>query len=107
MSRGNSEARRVMLENLGAQVVLVDQVDGSPGKVTGKDIEAAEERAKEIAQELGAYYVDQFNNESSVTAHFNHTGPEIYQEMGDSLGAFVAGIGSGGTFIGTSKYLKS
>lgn len=78
MSRGNSKARRTMLENLGAQVVLVDQVDGSPGKVTGNDIKAAAERAIEIAKELGAFYVDQFNNESSVRAHFNHTGPEIY-----------------------------
>jgi len=42
-----------------------------------------------------------------VSAHFQHTGPEIYQEMGDTLGSFVAGVGSGGTFIGTSKYLKS
>jgi len=58
MSRGNSEARRIMLENLGAQVVLVDQVDGSPGQVTGNDIKAAEEKAIEIAEELGAYYVD-------------------------------------------------
>ena len=39
-------------------MVLVDQVDGSPGKVTGDDIKAAELRAIEIAEELGAYYVD-------------------------------------------------
>ena len=47
-----------MLESLGAEVVLVDQVEGEAGKVTGKDIEAASQTAVEMAEEMGAFYVD-------------------------------------------------
>jgi cysteine synthase A len=107
MSAGNSQARARMLESLGATVVLVPQVDGSPGHVTGDDIGAATHKAISLAGESGAYYVDQFNNPSSISAHYEGTGPEIWKDLGDRLTAFVAAVGSGGTFIGTSQYLKS
>jgi cysteine synthase A len=106
LSEGNSPARAKMLEVLGAEVVLVPQVDGSPGKVTGKDIGAAIARAEELVRDRGAYYVDQFNNPSCVAAHEDGTGPEIEEAVGDELDAFVACVGTGGTFIGTSRYLK-
>lgn len=106
MSEGNSPARIKMLESFGAGVVLVPQVDGSPGHVTGNDINAATERAIALAKESKAFYVDQFNNPSSVSAHFNGTGPELWQDLGKELTAFVAAVGSGGTYIGISKYLK-
>jgi cysteine synthase A len=106
MSRGNSPARRKMMEALGAKVVLVDQVDGEPGKFTEEDIKHASKEAVEMSHVVSGFYVDQFNNLSSRTAHYNHTGPEIYQEFGDDLSAFVAAVGSGGTFLGTSMYLK-
>jgi cysteine synthase A len=107
MSSGNSPERAKMLRGLGAEVVLVSQVDGAPGQVTGADIARATEVAKEFAQERGAFYVDQFNNPGSVLAHYETTGPEIWNELDGELSAFVASIGSGGTFIGTSKFLKS
>ncbi|UCF89864.1 MAG: cysteine synthase family protein, partial [Desulfobacterales bacterium] len=106
MSAGNSPARAKMLESLGARVVLVPQVDGTPGQVTGPDIQAATAEAIRLAAETQAYYVDQFNNESSVRAHFNGTGPEVWRDLNGRLDAFVAAVGSGGTFIGSSKYLK-
>jgi cysteine synthase len=106
MSKGNSIERIRILKALGSEVVLVPQVDGSPGKVTGSDIAAAVEKAKEIQVERGAYYVDQFNNLSSVSAHYTTTGPEIWQDLIGEVDAFVSSIGSGGTFIGTSRYLK-
>jgi len=106
MSEGNSPARVKMLEGFGATVVLVPQVDGSPGQVTGKDIEAATAKAISMANEKGSYYVDQFNNPSSVNAHYRGTGSEIWQDLKGNLTAFVAAAGSGGTFTGTSKYLK-
>ena len=106
MSAGNSPARARMLESLGARVVLVDQVDGAPGQVTGPDIGAATEKAVALAEETGAFYVDQFNNPSSTAAHRRGTGPEIYRDLGKDLTAFVAAVGSGGTFTGTSEYLK-
>jgi cysteine synthase A len=106
MSRGNSPERVRILKALGAEVVLVPQVEGSPGKVTGKDIGRAVEEAKKIAAERNAFYVDQFNNPSSVAAHYTTTGPEIWSDLEGRVDAFVAGVGTGGTFTGTSKFLK-
>lgn len=107
MSMGNSPARVKILKALGAEVVLVPQVNGEPGKVTGDDIAKAEEVAKETVLKQNGFYADQFNNPSSVRAHYNTTGPEIYSELNGRLDAFIAIVGSGGTFIGTSGYLKS
>jgi cysteine synthase A len=106
MSEGNSRARATMLEMLGAEVILVPQVEGSPGRVTGRDIGAAVVRAEERARDRGAYYVDQFNNPPCVLAHEEGTAPEIDAAAGDRLDAFVTCVGTGGTFIGTSRYLK-
>jgi len=106
MSKGNSPERVRILKALGAEVVLVPQVDGVPGKVTGSDIAAAVEKAKELAAEKDAFYVDQFNNPSSVAAHYTTTGPEIWRDLEGKVSAFVAVIGTGGTFIGSSKFLK-
>lgn len=107
MSEGNSPERARMLRSLGAQVLLVAQVDGGPGEVTGADITAAAKRARELAREKGAYYVDQFNNPGTLRAHQETTGPEIWRALGGRLDAFVAAVGTGGTFIGASRYLKS
>jgi cysteine synthase A len=106
MSEGHGQQRIKILEAFGAKVVQVPQTDGEHGKVTGTDIARAVEEAKKIAAESNAFYVDQFNNPSSVKAHYYHTGPEIFSVLGKSINAFVAIVGSGGTFIGTSKYLK-
>ena len=106
MSAGNSPARAKMLKSLGARVVLVPQVDGAPGQVTGNDIHAATEKAIALALETNAFYVDQFNNPASISAHYHGTGPEIWADLGSRLTAFVAAVGSGGTLVGTSKFLK-
>ena len=106
MSKGNSPERIRIMEAFGAQVILVDQVDGVPGNVTGKDIDYAAETALRIAKEKDALYADQFNNMSNVKAHRESTGPEIFDDLPE-IEAFVASIGTGGTFIGISSYLKS
>ncbi len=106
ISEGNSPARARMLEALGAEVVLVPQVEGTPGCVSGADIRVATARAIEIAQERQAFYVDQFNNPSCVNAHQTGTGPEIWAAVGERLDAFVALVGTGGTFVGVSRFLK-
>ncbi len=106
ISRGNSPGRARMLRALGAEVVPVEQVDGSEGHVTGADIAAATRRAQELAEELDAFYVDQFNNPSCVRAHEEGTGPEIWEAIGERLDAFVAAVGTGGTFVGASRFLK-
>jgi len=106
MSKGNSPERIKIIKALGADVFLTDQVDGSEGMVTGNDIAYASQVAKEIAQKEKGFYVDQFNNTSGVMAHFNTTGPEIWQDLPE-IDAYVASVGTGGTFIGTAKFLKS
>jgi len=106
MSEGNSPARARMMEALGAEVVLVPQVDGCPNQVTGSDIAVATDRAVRLAEERDAFYVDQFNNPACVLAHEEGTGPEIWDAVGSELSAFVSAVGTGGTFVGTSRFLK-
>lgn len=106
MSAGNSIERVRMLEALGAKVTRVPQVDGEPGRVTGADIAAAEAEARAFATERGAFYVDQFHNPAVARAHEQGTGPELWAQCGGRLDAFVAIVGTGGTFVGTSRFLK-
>jgi cysteine synthase A len=94
-----------MMRGLGAEVVLVAQVDGSPGRVTGADIAAAAERARVIARERGGFYVDQFANADCVRAHETTTGPELRAACA-RIDAFVACVGSGATLIGVVRDLK-
>jgi cysteine synthase A len=106
MSAGNSSARAKMLEGLGAEVVLVAQVDGSPGQVTGRDVEAAAEAARQIARERDGFYVDQFHAAEGITAH-ETTGSEILEQLGSPVDGWVAAVGTGCTFMGVAKALKA
>jgi cysteine synthase A len=107
MSRGNSPARARQMEALGAHVVLIDQVDGSPGRVTGRDLEAAVQRARALAAERSAFYVDQFNNPSGVRAHEATTGREIWEQTGGAVDAFVCAVGTGASLVGAGTHLRS
>jgi cysteine synthase A len=106
MSEGNSPERIKILKALGAKVVLTKQVDGKPGMVTGKDIDYASIVAKDYVIKHNGYYVDQFNNPSNVKAHYESTGPEIWTDLPE-IDVFITSIGTAGTFIGTSRFLKS
>jgi cysteine synthase A len=106
MSAGNSPQRAVMMKALGANCILVPQVEGKPGNVTLADVKAAEERGLEIIAETGAYYVDQFNNDNNCKAHEETTGPEIWKQTGGRIDAFLATVGTAGTFVGATRYLK-
>jgi cysteine synthase A len=108
MSEGNSPERRQVLAAYGAEIELVPQAPGgTPGKVSGEDLSLVEERTKELVAALGAWRPDQFNNPSNPRAHELGTGPEIWQQAGGNLAAFVAMVGTGGTFIGIARALKS
>lgn len=107
MSAGNSPARARMMEGLGAKVVLVPQVDGAPGQVTGADVAAAADAAAGIARAEGGWYVDQFNAVEAVTAHETTTGPEILRQAGAPVDAWVAAVGTGSTFTGVARALKA
>lgn len=64
--------------------------------------------AERLAQQIpGGFYVNQFANDANSLAHFQTTGPEIWEQMGGDIDAFAAGIGSGGTITGIARYFRS
>jgi cysteine synthase A len=107
MSAGNSPQRARMLEALGAEVVLVPQVDGSPDRVTGADLDAALAAAHRIVAEREGFYVDQFHAPEGLRTHEETTGREIWEQAETRIDAFAACVGTGGTFIGVARALKS
>lgn len=94
-----SVEKQKLMRALGAEVVVTPTEQGMAG---------AQARAREIAATTpGAVYVDQFSNPANPRTHELTTGPEIYQQTGGQLDAIVVGCGSGGTFMGAVRYLKS
>ncbi|HJP69851.1 MAG TPA: cysteine synthase family protein [Sphingomicrobium sp.] len=107
MSAGNSVARARMLRALGADVILVDQVEGRAGQVTGRDIETAESVARQIAEERDGFYVDQFNASEGTAAHEQGTAQEILRQSGVRIDGWVAAVGTGATFMGVARALNA
>lgn len=90
------------LRAMGADVRLTrsDVAHGHPEYYT--------DMAERLAQQIpGGFFVNQFANHANSAAHVKSTGPEIWEQMGGNLDAFVAGIGSGGTITGVAQFLKS
>eukprot|EP00035_Acanthoeca_spectabilis_P018685 m.398968 g.398968 ORF g.398968 m.398968 type:complete len:307 (-) comp16779_c0_seq7:655-1575(-) len=107
MSQGNSVERAQMMRALGAEVILVPQCSGSlPGHVSGDDLARVERVCCEVVEERGAFRADQFQLDGSVGAHYNHTGPEFWQQSSGTIDAFVDFTGSAGTFVGCATYFK-
>jgi len=89
------------LKALGAEVHLTrsDVGKGHP--------EYYQDMAARLAKEMpGAVYIDQFNNPDNPRAHFETTGPEIFEQMGREVDAVVCGVGSGGTLAGLTRYFR-
>ncbi len=106
MSRGNSPERARMMQALGAEVILVDQMPGSkPGQVSGEDLERVEEATQRLVVERKAFRADQFRLAGNLRAHYLHTGPEILREAG-GIDAFCDFVGTGGTFAGCAAAFK-
>ncbi|ELK48367.1 cysteine synthase A [Halobacillus sp. ACCC02827] len=92
-----SQERRNLLRAYGADLVLTPGSDGMKGAI---------KKAAELEEKHGYFMPQQFNNEANPLVHERTTGPEIVEQMGDQLDAFVAGIGTGGTITGAGKVLK-
>jgi cysteine synthase len=108
MSRGNSEERAQMMRALGAEVVLVDQMEGSArGHVSGEDLALVEETAQRVASERDAFRADQFHLPGNANAHQLGTGPEMWNQSGCTIEVFCEFVGTGGTFAGVARYLKA
>ncbi len=107
MSRGNSIERARMMEALGAEVVLVDQLpDSKPGQVSGGDLARVETCAQDITAARGAFRADQFRRDGNRLAHYRHTGPEIWTQSDGQVTHFCDFVGSGGSYAGISQFLK-
>lgn len=104
MSKGNSIERVKMIEAFGGKVELVQQQEEHEGVSSG-DMALVEKRFKELAAELEAFPVNQFNNVDNAMAHYYTTGKEIVDDL-EHVDAFVDYVGTGGSFVGVSKRLK-
>jgi cystathionine beta-synthase len=96
-----SREKQDTLRAFGARVVV------TPTNVPADSPESYYSVAKRIAAETpGSFYVNQYHNRDNVEAHYLSTGPEIWEQAGGRVDAFVAGIGTGGTMSGAGRYLK-
>ena len=94
-----SVERRQLMKAYGAELVLTEGSKGMSGAIA---------KAEELAREIpGGFVPGQFVNAANPKAHFETTGPEVYEDTDGKVDYFVAGVGTGGTITGVGQYLKS
>ncbi len=94
-----SPERKLILRAFGVELVLTDPLEGTDGAIR-------EVRRMVAADPDRYFYPDQYSNDSNWRAHFDTTGPEIIEQTGGRITHFVAGLGTSGTFVGTSRALR-
>lgn len=98
MPENMSKERILMMKAYGAEIVLTDKSEGMAGAIG--------EAKKYVESHPNSFMPEQFENEDNVLAHYETTGPEIYNDLDSHVDLFVAAFGTGGTLTGVSKYLK-
>jgi len=94
-----SPERKLILRAFGAELVLTSPLEGTDGA-----IRAVRQMVAEHPDEY--FYPDQYSNDANWRAHFDTTGPEIIEQTGGRVTHFLAGLGTSGTFMGTSRALR-
>ena len=99
LPKNASEERKLILENYGVKLHLTDPMEGTDG---------AQRYVKSIVAENPDkyFYPDQYNNDNNWKAHYKGTGPEIWRQSNGEVTHYIAGLGTTGTFIGTSRFLQ-
>lgn len=93
-----SQEKQTLMRSLGAEIINTPREDGMLG---------AEEKANALRASIpGAISLEQFHNMANPQAHYETTGREIWEDLGENLAWFVAGAGSGGTYSGAIRYIK-
>lgn len=92
-----TEERRAAMRAYGAELILVSREEG---------MEGARDRAQAMAESGDAWLLDQFANPDNPMAHYAGTGPEIWRDTGGRITHFVSAMGTTGTIMGVSRYLK-
>src|SRR6186997_2483718 len=94
-----SPERKMILRAFGAELVLTSPLEGTDGSIR--------EVRRMVAEHPDLYfYPDQYSNDGNWRAHFDTTGPEIIEQTGGRITHFLAGLGTSGTFMGTSRALR-